>query len=52
MVLMTQTVIKTHRFLPIIYELDKREEWTDPTKWAKANPDSELLKGASVRDES
>lgn len=29
---------KDDRFLPIIYELDKREEWTDQTKWAKANP--------------
>ncbi|MCM3492854.1 terminase large subunit [Paenibacillus lactis] len=26
------------RFLPIIYELDDRTEWTDPTKWKKANP--------------
>ena len=25
-------------FLPIIYELDNREEWTDPTAWQKANP--------------
>lgn len=25
-------------FLPIIYELDHRDEWTDPQKWAKANP--------------
>ena len=25
-------------FLPILYELDTREEWTDPTKWEKANP--------------
>lgn len=25
------------RFLPVIYELDKREEWTDKTKWTKAN---------------
>ena len=25
-------------FLPIIYELDSREEWTDPTAWQKANP--------------
>ena len=24
--------------LYIIYELDKREEWTDPNCWAKANP--------------
>ncbi|KOS30606.1 terminase [Bacillus anthracis] len=26
------------RFLPIIYELDSREEWTDPSWWKKANP--------------
>lgn len=25
-------------FLPILYELDKKEEWTDPTTWTKANP--------------
>jgi phage terminase large subunit-like protein len=25
-------------FLPIIYELDSREEWTDPACWQKANP--------------
>ncbi len=25
-------------FLPILYELDSREEWLDPTKWQKANP--------------
>ncbi|MEK7014689.1 terminase large subunit [Bacillus sp. FSL R9-9410] len=29
---------KDDRFLPIIYELDKRDEWTDNAKWAKANP--------------
>jgi phage terminase large subunit-like protein len=29
---------KDDRFLPIIYELDKREEWTDPSSWPKANP--------------
>lgn len=29
---------KDDRFLPIIYELDKREEWTDPASWPKANP--------------
>ncbi|MCU5047628.1 terminase large subunit [Bacillus cereus] len=29
---------KDDRFLPVIYELDKREEWTDKTKWSKANP--------------
>jgi phage terminase large subunit-like protein len=26
------------RFLPILYELDDRAEWTDPAAWAKANP--------------
>ncbi len=25
-------------FLPILYELDKREEWTNPQMWVKANP--------------
>jgi phage terminase large subunit-like protein len=25
-------------FLPILYELDKKEEWTDPRAWSKANP--------------
>ena len=25
-------------FLPVIYELDDRSEWTDESKWIKANP--------------
>lgn len=25
-------------FLPVIYELDSRTEWTDESKWEKANP--------------
>lgn len=29
---------KDDRFLPIIYELDNRHEWTDPACWPKANP--------------
>ncbi|MRS25902.1 terminase large subunit [Bacillus sp. RIT694] len=29
---------KDERVLPIIYELDKREEWTEETCWKKANP--------------
>lgn len=29
---------KNDRLLPIIYELDKREEWTNPKMWKKANP--------------
>ena len=27
-----------YRTLPLIYELDSREEWQDPKCWAKANP--------------
>lgn len=26
------------RFLPMLYMLDAREEWTDPAAWQKANP--------------
>jgi phage terminase large subunit-like protein len=29
---------KDDRFLPIIYELDNRKEWTDPGCWKKPNP--------------
>ncbi|WP_242872940.1 terminase large subunit [Clostridium magnum] len=29
---------KNERFLPIIYELDERKEWTEPECWQKANP--------------
>jgi phage terminase large subunit-like protein len=29
---------KDERFIAFIYELDKREEWTDPAMWRKANP--------------
>ena len=31
-------VIQDLRFLPILYELDDRAEWTDPKAWVKANP--------------
>ncbi len=27
-----------YRLLPLLYELDSREEWTDPKCWEKANP--------------
>jgi len=27
-----------YRLLPILYELDEREEWTKPECWSKANP--------------
>ncbi|MBU9724133.1 MULTISPECIES: terminase large subunit [Bacillaceae] len=29
---------KDDRFLPIIYEIDKRDEWTNPKMWQKASP--------------
>jgi phage terminase large subunit-like protein len=30
--------IQDERFLPILYELDSRDEWTDYRMWEKANP--------------
>jgi len=30
--------IKDEHFLPILYELDNKDEWLDPMKWEKANP--------------
>ena len=30
--------VEDDHFLPVIYELDVRGEWTDETKWVKANP--------------
>lgn len=35
---------KDERVLPIIYELDKREEWIDPKCWKKQIQDWELSK--------
>lgn len=29
---------KDDAFLPILYEIDSRDEWTDPQMWIKANP--------------
>lgn len=31
-------IIKDDNYLPIIYELDSRDEWLDPESWVKANP--------------
>lgn len=38
---------KDDTFLPIIYELDKREEWTEPKAWEKANPGLGSIKKVS-----
>ena len=31
-------VIEDEQFLPVLYELDSRDEWTDYRMWQKANP--------------
>ena len=36
--------IKDDRFLPIMYELDDRNEYLDPLKWEKANPGLNTIK--------
>lgn len=36
--------IEDPHFLPIIYELDNKEEWLDPMKWEKANPGLNTIK--------
>lgn len=36
------------KLLAIIYELDKREEWTDPVCWKKANPALGTVKNFSA----
>lgn len=39
------------RFLPIIYELDSRDEWQDETCWMKANPGlGTIKKWSALRD--
>lgn len=37
-VAMWEEGFEDYRLLPLIYELDKKEEWTDPKCWPKANP--------------
>lgn len=41
-----------YRLLPLIYELDKREEWTDPHCWAKANPGLGKIKSIMTLSEN
>lgn len=41
-----------YQLLPLIYELDSREEWTDETKWAKANPGLGKIKSVEFLRES
>jgi phage terminase large subunit-like protein len=39
---------KDERLIAFIYELDKREEWTDPKKWMKANPGLGTIKNRTI----
>ena len=43
----TDGTFKDDAFLPIIYELDRREEYTDPKAWEKANPGINSIKKVS-----
>ncbi len=36
--------VKNERFLPLIYELDNPDEWTDENMWIKANPGIDTIK--------
>lgn len=36
--------IKDEHFLPVLYELDAKDEWQDPLKWEKANPGLNTIK--------
>lgn len=40
--------IKNDAFLPVLYELDKTEEWKDIKCWAKANPRTRSYKTVQV----
>lgn len=41
-----------YRLLPLIYELDSREEWTNPKCWAKANPGLGKIKSLTTLAEN
>ena len=36
--------IEDDAFLPVLYELDEKKEWTDPMSWEKANPGLNRIK--------
>lgn len=39
---------RDEHFLPLIYELDSRKEWTDPDMWIKANPSLGTVKSVEA----
>jgi len=44
--------IEDERFLPVLYELDRMEEWTDPKCWSKANPGLGTIKQPEALQEA
>jgi len=42
---------KDDTFLPVIYELDNRKEWTDETCWMKANPGLGTIKNRKTLED-
>lgn len=41
-----------YRLLPLLYELDSRDEWTDPNCWGKANPGLGKIKSLATLAEN
>lgn len=41
-----------YRLLPLLYELDSRDEWADPNCWAKANPGLGKIKSLATLAEN
>ena len=51
-VAMWEPGFEDYRLLPLIYELDKREEWADPHCWPKANPGLGRIKSITTLAEN
>ena len=44
--------VQDYTMLPLIYELDSRDEWTDPAMWPKANPGLGRIKSMQALTEA
>lgn len=44
--------VQNDRFLPLIYELDDRDEWNNPEAWIKANPGLGTIKSFDTLKEN
>lgn len=44
--------VQNDRFLPLIYELDDRDEWNNPEAWIKANPGLGTIKSFETLKEN